>query len=122
MMGACTLSTLAKVTSGVLTGDERTFCAVSTDTRSIQPGDLFVALNGPNFDGNRYVANAKEQGAIAALVESYQDVDLPQVKVADTLKALGCLAGYNRQLFNGKVIAITGSSGKTSVKEILSVF
>ena len=120
MIGRCTLSTLVDVTNGELRGNEQSFGSVSTDTRSIQRGDLFVALHGPNFDGNRYVLNAKEQGAIAALVDTYQNVDLPQVKVADTLKALGAIAGHNRQLFNGKVIAITGSSGKTSVKEILA--
>ncbi len=120
MIGLCSLSTLVEVTNGELRGSDHSFCAVSTDTRSIQSGDLFVALQGSNFDGNRYVVKAKEKGSIAALVETHQDVDIPQVKVADTLAALGSIAAYNRQLFNGKVIAITGSSGKTSVKEMLA--
>jgi len=120
MIGLCTLATLADVTNGELRGDDQTFCSVSTDTRTIQSGDLFVALQGPNFDGNRYVSEAKQQGAAAALVSVYQNVDIPQVKVADTLQGLGLIAGYNRQLFNGKVVAITGSSGKTSVKEMLA--
>ena len=120
MIGLCTLATLADVTNGELRGDDQMFCSVSTDTRTIQSGDLFVALQGPNFDGNRYVSEAKQQGAAAALVSVYQNVDIPQVKVADTLQGLGLIAGYNRQLFNGKVVAITGSSGKTSVKEMLA--
>jgi len=120
MIGLCALSTLAKVTNGELRGNDQAFRSVSTDTRNIQSGNLFVALHGPNFDGNRYVLKAEEQGAVGALVSAYQDVDIPQVKVADTLQALGSIAGYNRELFSGKVIAITGSSGKTSVKEMLA--
>ncbi|MFD2229283.1 UDP-N-acetylmuramoyl-tripeptide--D-alanyl-D-alanine ligase [Alkalimarinus sediminis] len=120
MIGLCALSALAEVTHGELRGSDQVFCSVSTDTRTIQSGDLFVALQGPNFDGNQYVHEAKKQGAAAALVSSFQDVDIPQVKVADTLQGLGLIAAHNRQLFDGKVAAITGSSGKTSVKEMLA--
>ncbi|WP_250656829.1 UDP-N-acetylmuramoyl-tripeptide--D-alanyl-D-alanine ligase [Alkalimarinus coralli] len=120
MIDICSLSTLAEITSGQLVGSDAEFCSVSTDTRSIEPGDLFVALQGPNFDGNRYVAQADAQGAIGALVSSCQETDLPQVKVSDTLTALGALARHNRQKFNGKLVAITGSCGKTSVKEMLA--
>ncbi|UZE95563.1 UDP-N-acetylmuramoyl-tripeptide--D-alanyl-D-alanine ligase [Alkalimarinus alittae] len=120
MINDCSLATLASITSGDAFGEDCVFRSVSTDTRSIQAGDLFVALQGPNFDGNQYVISAKEQGAVAALVDTYQDVDIPQVQVTDTLKALGVLASYNRQLFSGRIAAITGSSGKTSVKEMLA--
>lgn len=120
MIGDCTLTTLADVTRGQRQGREQTFHTVSTDTRSILSGDLFVALQGPNFDGNRYVEMAKEKGAVAALVSEFQDVDLPQVQVKDTLQGLGALAAYNRQLFKGGLVAITGSSGKTTVKEMLA--
>lgn len=102
-----------------MTADAR-FRRVSTDTRKIKPGDLFVALSGERFDGNQFVQNAAEAGAVAAVVSELQDCNIPQLLVADTLKALGQLAALNRAEFNGPVAAITGSSGKTSVKEMLA--
>ncbi len=120
MISPMTLSALAEITDGLHSGADVTFCAVSTDSRNIQKGDLFIALKGPNFDGNQYVETAKEKNAVAALVEGYQSIEIPQVKVANTLAALGLIAGHNRDLYTGSVIAVTGSSGKTSVKEMLS--
>ncbi len=121
MIGLLSLSQLAAVTGGTLVGNDEHFSSVSTDSRAITRGDLFIALKGPNFNGNDYVSSVMEKGAIAALVDEVQPVEIPQVKVADTLKALGALSSYNRDLFGGKVIAVTGSSGKTSVKEMLAV-
>jgi UDP-N-acetylmuramoyl-tripeptide--D-alanyl-D-alanine ligase len=95
------------------------FSQLSTDTRSLQPGDLFVALVGPNFDGHEFIAQAQSQGACAALVSTEIDTDLPQLVVPDTRVALGQLAQVKRQSLDGQVIAITGSSGKTTVKEML---
>ncbi|MBU2710224.1 UDP-N-acetylmuramoyl-tripeptide--D-alanyl-D-alanine ligase [Zooshikella harenae] len=94
---------------------------VSTDTRQLQPGDIFIALQGPNFNGNNFVASAYEKGASAAIVSQVQtSVPIPQLCVEDTLQALGKLAGLNRLHYSGKLIAVTGNSGKTTVKEMLS--
>ena len=91
---------------------------VSTDTRqSVQQG-LFFALKGENFDAHNYLANAAEQGCIAAVVERQMPVDLPQLVVKDTRIALGQLAKWLRLQLNPKVVAMTGSSGKTTVKEM----
>jgi len=96
------------------------FNHVSTDTRNIQPGDLFVCLKGEHFDAHEFVAYAREKGAVAAIVERFVEDDLPQLKVASTLTALGQLAALNRQRFQGQMVAVTGSSGKTTVKEMLA--
>jgi len=92
---------------------------VSTDSRTIAQGELFVALQGPNFDGHRFLAQAFEKGAVAAIV-SNKDVDLPRViNVADTLKALGEIARFHREKLDIPVIMITGTNGKTTTKNIL---
>lgn len=96
------------------------FAAVSTDTRQIRAGDLFIALQGPNFDGHDYVEAAREQGAVAAIVSRLTPSDLPQILVDDTRLALGRLAAAWRAQFEGKVIGLTGSNGKTTVKEMLA--
>ncbi|WP_166251947.1 UDP-N-acetylmuramoyl-tripeptide--D-alanyl-D-alanine ligase [Marinobacter salicampi] len=97
------------------------FTGISTDTRSLQPGDLFVALRGENFDGHQFVAAATKAGAAGAVVDHPQaDVALPQIQVADTTRALARLALANRQQSSAKVVAVTGSSGKTTVKEMLA--
>jgi len=95
------------------------FGGVSTDTRTLEQGQLFVALRGENFDGHRFLRQAREQGA-AALVVDVPDstVSLPQLVVADTLMALAQLAAGNRGESEARILAITGSSGKTTVKEM----
>lgn len=104
-----------------LQGLEHLACrAVSTDTRSIVAGDLFVALRGVRFDAHDYVGGAIGKGAVAAVVDHEVDPELPQLVVADTLQALGQLGAFNRECFAGPVFAVTGSSGKTSVKEMLA--
>ena len=120
MITSLSLTQLAEVTAGELVGGDASFVSVSTDSRSINKGELFIALKGPNFNGNLYVENIEKKGAVAALVDDVQAVNIPQVKVQDTLKALGDVAKYNREQFKGKVVAVTGSSGKTSVKEMLA--
>ncbi len=113
------LSKLSKqLTTSGLTGDAQ-FSRVSTDTRSLRAGDLFVALVGPNFDGHEFIAQAQIQGACAALVSTEIDTDLPQWVVPDTRIALGQLASVKRQSLDGQFVAVTGSSGKTTVKEML---
>lgn len=95
--------------------------SVSTDTRNLQPGALFVALRGDRFDGHGFLEAASEAGAAAALVDTAdRDCSLPQVCVADTLLALGELGRENRLQSPARLIGVTGSSGKTTVKEILA--
>jgi UDP-N-acetylmuramoyl-tripeptide--D-alanyl-D-alanine ligase len=132
MMRAMSLSQLQQVTAGQRFGHDAAFTAISTDTRTLQTGDLFVALQGPNFNGNRFVTTAAAKGAVAALVsesasesvpelvpESTSASDaLPTVVVADTRIALGKLGQHNRLASKAAVIALTGSQGKTTVKEM----
>lgn len=92
---------------------------VSTDTRTLQPGDLFVALKGPNFDGSEFVAPAFERGAAAAISTQPSDAG-PTIVVEDTLAALQAIAAAHRNAHDARVIAITGSCGKTSVKDYIS--
>ena len=97
------------------------FTGVSTDTRSIAKGELFVALKGENFDGHAYVEQALARGASAALVshEVKTSTPIPQIVVGDTLMALGRLAQIWRSRFIIPMLALTGSNGKTTVKEML---
>lgn len=106
------------IPGGKVTG-QAFFSDVSTDTRSIGPGDLFVALVGPNFDGHEFIAQAQSAGACAAMVSTEIDTDLPLIVVPDTRTALGQLGLIKRQSLDGQVVAVTGSSGKTTVKEML---
>lgn len=94
---------------------------VSTDSRTLQSGDLFVALRGPNYDGHNYLRQAVESGASACLSEEVVGgLPVPVIQVEDTLEALGALAASIRSGFKGPVAAVTGTSGKTSTKEMLS--
>ncbi|MCY1261805.1 UDP-N-acetylmuramoyl-tripeptide--D-alanyl-D-alanine ligase [compost metagenome] len=115
------LSEVAAPLDGRLVGADLSFDAVSTDSRSIAAGQLFIALTGPRFDGHDYLADVAARGAVAALVErEVADAPLPQLVVRDTRVALGQLGALNRDAFRGKVAAVTGSSGKTTVKEMLA--
>jgi len=96
------------------------FEGVSTDTRTLQPGELFVALTGERFDGHAFLEQARECGAVAALVARASSSQLPQLEVGDTLRALGELARLNRSQFGGIVVGLTGSTGKTSTKEMIA--
>jgi len=107
-------------------GGDVTFAAVRTDSRSIRRGDLFVALKGERFDGHRFLAQAAAAGATAAMVEesgldtSGRQAALPLIIVKNTRLALGKLAAYWREKFRMSLVALTGSSGKTTVKEMLA--
>ncbi|MDR2831930.1 MAG: UDP-N-acetylmuramoyl-tripeptide--D-alanyl-D-alanine ligase [Rickettsiales bacterium] len=94
---------------------------ISTDTRSIKKGDLFIALKGKNFDGHNFLHEAFLKGAVAAVVSEDKYRNLPIIVVQDTLKALHDMASYyvRNVLVNAKVIAITGSVGKTTTKDML---
>ena len=121
MLKALRLSELLAVLDARLVGADAAFTAVSTDSRKIEPGQLFIALTGPNFDGHDYLAAVAAKGAVAALVErEVSGVELPQLVVADARAALGQLGALNRQAYQGPLAAVTGSSGKTTVKEMLA--
>lgn len=114
------LQTENSIRAEVKNGDAQ-FSQVNTDTRTLVEGELFVALRGERFDAHDFIADAVKKNPIAIVVEKFfPEVALPQLVVSDCLKALGKIAAYNRNLFAGKLIAITGSSGKTTVKAMLA--
>lgn len=113
-----TLGQLANVLNGELCGSDALIEDVTTDTRKLTPGCLFVALKGERFDAHDFAQTAKEGGAGALLVSRKLDIDLPQLVVSDTRLAFGELAAWVRQQVPARVVALTGSSGKTSVKEM----
>jgi UDP-N-acetylmuramoyl-tripeptide--D-alanyl-D-alanine ligase len=121
-MTAChmRLSEAATAVAAQLRGNDGEFDGVSTDSRSVQPGQLFVALKGPNFDAHHFVPQVAAAGASAVMVQHETDTSLPQLIVPDTLRALGQLGHYWRQRFAMPVAAVTGSNGKTTVKEMLA--
>lgn len=120
MQVAFKLSEIAHALKGTLHGPDADFTGVNTDTRTLAPGQLFIALKGERFDAHNFSGKAVEKGAVALMVENLQPLSIPQLLVADTRKALGQLSAYNRSFFTGPLLAITGSSGKTTVKEMLS--
>ncbi|MCK4507051.1 MAG: UDP-N-acetylmuramoyl-tripeptide--D-alanyl-D-alanine ligase [Desulfuromonadales bacterium] len=114
---------VAEITGGHLmqNGASVQFQGISTDSRTLQPGDLFIPLRGDNFDGHDYLTLAIQRGAAGCLSEEMiGGLLVPVVKVADTLKALGDLAAAVRRKFAGPVVGITGTSGKTTCKEMLA--
>lgn len=94
---------------------------VSIDTRTLKPGDLYIAIQGDTHDGHDFVAEAFKKGAVAAIVNHrvIQDIEFPQIIVEDTLKALSMLGAFARKRTKATIIAVTGSVGKTSTKELL---
>ena len=120
------LSDCAKAVQGRLVGTDVAISSVSIDTRAIQPGQLYIAVKGHNFDGNEFVEQAEEAGAIAAIVHKGVKTSLSHIVVDDTRLALAELAGAWRCLLSvrGKeslsVVGITGSNGKTTVKEMVA--
>lgn len=112
------LTTLADISGGALHGSDLVLSDVTTDTRNVTPGSLFVALVGERFDAHDFAADAIASGAQALLVSKHLPFSVPQVVVADTRIAFGKLAAWVRQQSKARVVALTGSSGKTSVKEM----
>lgn len=119
MIKAC-LSELAPYLNATLVGEDITISQVYTDTRHYRDDSLFVALKGPNFDAHEFLQKVVSQGAKAVVVEKQCDISIPQLVVKDTRLALGDLARFNREKIKLKCAAITGSSGKTTVKEMLA--
>jgi UDP-N-acetylmuramoyl-tripeptide--D-alanyl-D-alanine ligase len=121
-MKALRLAQVASWCGGRLHGDDAEVDAVSTDTRTLAADGrrvLFVALQGGNFDGHAHVADAAARGAVAALVSREVDAPVAQVVAADSERALGALAAALQAQRGAKVLAVTGSNGKTSVKSLL---
>ena len=121
MLKPLLLSDVVVSLEGRLCGADTRFSSVSIDSRAITKGALFVALTGPRFDGHDYLNEVAAKGAVAALVErEVPESSLPQLVVKDTREALGRLGALNRAGYDKPVAAITGSSGKTTVKEMLA--
>ncbi len=115
-----TLAQAAAAMQGVLHGEDRAFRGISTDTRTIREGELFFALQGPNFDGRDYVAAALGRGAAGAVVAGRTRDDIAQIKVDDARAALGRFGAAWRNQHDVTVIGVTGSNGKTTVKELVA--
>ena len=112
------LSAFAQTCGGELIGADRTYSGVSTDTRTLKPGELFVALRGPRFNANDFIAAAETAGAAGAVVETRVERPLAQVLVRDTQQALTTSAAAWRAQFSLPVVGVAGSNGKTTVKEM----
>lgn len=119
-MISVTLSWVADQLQGKLSGEDLNINGVSTDTRNIQPGDLFIALVGPNFNGHQFVSQAEASGAAALIVSEAVDSQLPQILVEDTRLALGALGAAVKAEVAPKTVGVTGSSGKTTVREMVA--
>jgi len=117
--------TITKITGGRLIpgagGADVVVSGISTDSRTLKPGDLFIPLRGPNFDGHDFLIRALRNGAVACLSEEVVGAfPVPLIQVQDTLRALGDLAAARRRDFSGPVVGLTGSAGKTTTKEMLA--
>lgn len=114
------LSEAAIATQGLVLGEDVLFTSVGTDSRNLVADQLFIALRGENFDGHAYAKQSLEHGAAAAMISTQQGNIAPALLVKDTRLALGDLAAYWRSKFDIPLAAITGSNGKTTVKEMLA--
>lgn len=119
MMRAMHLSELKPVVGGELSGDAR-FERIAIDSRKARPHSLFVAIRGERFDGHDYVREAVKHEVSAALVSTKPAIEISYLRVEDTLDALGRIGAFNRQMYPHPVIAITGSTGKTTCKQMLA--
>jgi UDP-N-acetylmuramoyl-tripeptide--D-alanyl-D-alanine ligase len=125
LMKAISANQLVEIIGGKVVADRDalSFDGVSIDSRTIQPGQAFFAIAGENFDGHDYVASAIEKGACCVVAEIH--IDLPNgsqtalIKVDDCIEALTQLASWYRQQLSARVIAITGSVGKTTTRQIM---
>ena len=115
-MTSRTMKDFALTTGGELAGNNISFSEISIDSRNPQAGAVFLAISGPNFDGHDFIAQAKSRGAVGLVVNQAMNSGLPEVVVSDTRRALGDFAEAWRRNFSCPVIGITGSSGKTTVK------
>ncbi|HEV7606865.1 MAG TPA: UDP-N-acetylmuramoyl-tripeptide--D-alanyl-D-alanine ligase [Steroidobacteraceae bacterium] len=115
-----TLAQFAQSCGGSLVGADRGYTGVSTDTRTLKTGELFVALRGPRFNANDFVLAAEAAGAAGAVVDTRVERSLPQIVVRDTQAALTTSAAAWRAGFSPAVVGVAGSNGKTTVKEMIA--
>ncbi|MBT4147167.1 MAG: UDP-N-acetylmuramoyl-tripeptide--D-alanyl-D-alanine ligase, partial [Gammaproteobacteria bacterium] len=115
-----TLNEISEILKAELVGTSVPISGLSIDTRTLSRGDIYLAIKGEQFDGHDFIAQAQQQGAGALIVSKKGDTDLPQLVVKDTRIALAELAGAIRNKLQLKVCAITGSNGKTTVKEMIA--
>lgn len=115
------LDELIQACRGRLVGEPFVFNALSIDSRTLKPKDIFIAIKGENFDGHTFVQDAIKAGASACIVDhDIEDLDVPQIIVEDTTHALGQIAHHHRSKFSSPFIAVTGSCGKTTVKQMMA--
>ncbi|MEX2124549.1 MAG: UDP-N-acetylmuramoyl-tripeptide--D-alanyl-D-alanine ligase [Woeseia sp.] len=114
------MSHAAEILHGTLHGADNAFRGVSSDTRTLDAGELFFALRGPNYDGEEFIGRAAAGRAAGAVACDAVDGQLPVIKVSDTRRALGALAAEWRQRMPATVIGLTGSNGKTTLKELIA--
>jgi UDP-N-acetylmuramoyl-tripeptide--D-alanyl-D-alanine ligase len=119
-MSWLSLSTVAEYSQGEMHGSDVMTSGVSIDTRTLKSGELYVALKGERFDGHDYVEDARRLGAAAVMVSQKVSHSIPQVRVKDTRLGLGRLASAWRKQLSPIVIGLTGSNGKTTVKEMIA--
>lgn len=117
-----TAADIAHAVGGVLHGGDVAVTGISTDTRTIGPGMLFVAIRGPVHDGHLFVAEALDKGAVLVLADDRAEMpdEIPHIRCGDTVKGLGELAAWHRSRFRIPVVAVTGSVGKTSTREMIA--
>ncbi|MAM71240.1 MAG: UDP-N-acetylmuramoyl-tripeptide--D-alanyl-D-alanine ligase [Gammaproteobacteria bacterium] len=120
MIEEMSLQDVQALSGGELAGANVRFAQVSTDTRTLQPGSLFVAISGENFNGNRFVEKAAEKGAVAAVTTEKMKQPIPVLRVENSRLTLGKLGMRNRELSKARIAALTGSQGKTTVKEMIA--
>lgn len=117
------LSEIARVTGGRFLGRDGEVRTITTDSRSVEPGAMFIAIRGERFDGHDYITKAYEAGAACVLGERIPDGIIPLgaggVEVEDTVKALGDIAKYRKECVDPFTVAVTGSTGKTTTKEFI---
>lgn len=120
MITAALSQLLQAIPQARLVGEDVSFTGAGIDTRTLRPGNLFIAIRGERFDGHDFVGQAVEQGAVALVVEEPSECNCPQLIVPDTRSALGAIAAWWRFQVKPTVVAVTGSNGKTTTKEMLA--
>ncbi len=115
-----TLGQIASVLNTDTPSATTAFQGISIDTRTLEPGNLFIAIRGENLDGHDYIEEAQKKGAVAAVISREIPTSLPKLLVKDTTKALGEIGSYWRNQFDINVVAVTGSNGKTTLKNMIA--